>query len=110
MKNKSITTITIKGTIYDIQETSQKRDYLGITKPYNKQIAITLDAQKQNVLEETIAHELFHAYMFECGHDEYYNDERLTHAFGRFAKELIDNYFTILKTYQNKQRSSEDAD
>ena len=91
---KKLCNVDIKGTTYRVYKVPENDDFYGQMHPDKKVIHLTNER-----LKETIMHELMHCYLFECGHDELYNNENLQIVFSRFALALFKNYSIILKAY-----------
>lgn len=89
--------ISILGTDYQVLLAPINDDYWGETDTKLKKILFTKDKHMKN---ETIAHELLHAYLYQCGLDNLCSDEVLHHSFGRFFEEFLKNYKIIQKILQ----------
>lgn len=86
--------ISIMGTKYDVALIPDNADYWGECDGHERLILLTKD---KYVKYETIAHELLHAYLYQCGLDELAGNEVLHHAFGRFFEEFVCNYKILQK-------------
>lgn len=96
---KKICNVNIKGTTYRVYKVPENNEFYGQMYPDKKVIHLTNER-----LKETIMHELMHCYLFECGHDELYNNEDLQIVFSRFALALFKNYSIILKAYNQLKK------
>lgn len=86
--------IKIKGTPWKIDFIYGKnKKFLGRTDYYKK--TITICTKHNKTINESIFHELYHAFCFECGFDRYYCDENLIHFLGRISTDLFSLFLTI---------------
>ena len=84
------------GTNYLINFHNKKsRNCYGATNIKNKVIDIY---EGCIVTSETLFHELYHAFFYECGLDDYWSDEILVHAIGRITPKV----FLIFKSLMNE--------
>lgn len=67
--------------------------YNGYTDTAKKEIHIFNNKKRKT---ETLAHELIHAFLFECGHDGFCRNETLVHALGRFFEKLFEVYSKLV--------------
>lgn len=91
--------VNIKNTVYKVEfvKSIDNGNYLGLTRKYQKEIFITKDQPKTEI-PDTVAHELIHAYIHECGHNLEPEDEEAIATFiGRIFAEMAKNYEKILK-------------
>lgn len=95
LKRQKICKVYIKGALHTVFRVGSNSKYYGRISNIKKEIELTDDQ-----LEETILHELMHAYFFECGATKYCNDENLHTIIGRCAIEIIKNYHKILKAFK----------
>lgn len=97
--------INIKNTIYDVSfvdSIDRNDEYVGLTQTDTKKIYIKKDQTKHD-LKDTIAHELAHAYVYECGHYLTREDDEAFATFvGREFEEMQENYIKILKGSKRK--------
>ena len=100
--------IKIKGEEWKVEFVEKFSEYeecvLGLTKDNERKIYI-LKNQEEKFLKDTIAHELIHAYLFECGHYlSNVESEQVAHFVGRNFEQLLKNFETILKGAKNDRR------
>ncbi len=89
-------TINIKGTYYKIKFQDDLFGSLGITRPILKEILIE-NTENIDVLKEIIVHELLHAYFYECGLQQYYDDEILVTWLGQHFGEIYNQLEDLIK-------------
>ena len=92
MRNKFFNTVKVLDQEYEIIENSKECDKAnadGLCNYYNKKIYIRPeeemfegdagvdDISKENRYKEVMRHEIIHAFLDECGEDDYSKDERL---------------------------------
>ena len=91
--------LKIKNSAWILKFVDKIDDYesLGLTKTIEKQILI-LKNQPTREIKDTIAHELVHAYHYECG---LYLDkdeaEKIATFIGRIFVEMKENFEKVLK-------------
>lgn len=93
--------LNIKGVGYrvklvDLIDNDSK--ILGQTKHFDKTILIK-KSEKDSV--DTIAHELIHAYFYECALSCYNDDETLVSWLGFHFGDLVENVLSVLKYFKN---------
>ena len=82
--------VKIKGTPYFVEFVDELIGYEGLTNSKEKHIIIENNSDLKEI-KKTIVHELFHAFLDECGLVEYSNNELL-------VTWLENHYFDIQKT------------
>lgn len=93
--------VKIKGKIWTIEFVKEVDDYdsLGSTNGINRLIKIKR-GQDDDVLKDTVAHELTHAYLFECGrYMSTAEEENIAHFVGRNYEDLSHNFDEIVGYY-----------
>lgn len=89
MKNnkKYVGSANVFGTLYKVYLFDYDCEYAGLTKVKEKRIYIDSRLNEDDLLE-TLSHELFHAYFFECGLETYCDDEILIKCLGRWFLDI----------------------
>lgn len=86
--------VNILGTVYKVEILDNKEDTTlkennidGYVHYHDKRIVIqkTEDTQQEN---DTFNHELFHALLYEAGHEDYSHDETLINALERLIPKI----------------------
>lgn len=93
------TKIKIKGKTYKIQFVDCLDLCCGLTNVETKTISIDNNLEKGTTFE-AIVHELIHAYFYECGLDEYFNDEKLVTFIARHFFDVNKAFAIILERNQ----------
>lgn len=93
--------LNVKGVNYrvklvDLIDNDSK--ILGQTRHSDKTILIK-KSEKDSV--DTIAHELIHAYFYECALSCYNDDETLVSWLGFHFGDLVENVLSVLKYFKN---------
>ena len=91
--------INIKGVKYSVDFVNNvcddNKNVVGSTCYSEKSIKLLNDVSFDNMCEN-ISHELYHAFMYVCGLDDYCDDERLIHFLGRQYLCMLECFFDIL--------------
>ena len=92
MKNskKYIGAVNVFGTLYKVFLFDYECEYIGLTDKKEKRIYIDCRL-KDEILTDTLTHELLHAYFYECGLESYSNDETLVGCLGRWFLSINNN-------------------
>ena len=91
--------VEIKGAKWkvDFVNSIENGKLAGLTNTKTKRIYIEKE-QTPEETADTIAHELFHAYVYECGLPmDYEDDEDMATFVGRIFADMLKNYNKILK-------------
>lgn len=88
--------INIKGTDYKIVFQDYLCGSLGVTRPVAKEIFIE-NSDNIDDLKDTIAHELIHAYFYECGLQQYFDDEILVTWLGKHIFKISETVESLIK-------------
>ena len=89
-------TINIKGIEYNIKFQDYLGSSLGVTRPILKEIVIE-NTENIDDLKDVIVHELIHAYFYECGLQQYYDDEILVTWLGRHFCEISNQLENLIQ-------------
>lgn len=87
LEQKENKTINIKGVDYNFEFRDYLGDASGVTRCISKKIIIVND-ENIDELKKTIFHELLHAFFFECGLMQYFEDEILVTWLDRHFVEI----------------------
>lgn len=97
---KKLCNIKVKGQTYKVYKIDPNSEYFGRMNGTDKVIELTSTLKEKGILEDTTMHELTHAFFYECGQMKYCEDEELQETIGRFAKEIVKAYNTIINAYK----------